>query len=365
MIRRLLPTALVLLLAACATPPRPAGQTATPGTTASAPATVPESYISADVAGAELDSLATWAAEDNSTWLIATAKSSHRLVVFDADTGTLLRTYGRRGSAPGAFDRPNGIATFGDLLFVVERDNRRVQVLRLPKFTPLASFGQQALRSPYGLWLHEVAPGELELYVTDSYMDGERFDVVPPLAQLDERVRRYRVVLREDGGLDARDLGAFGDTGAAGALRIVESIAGDPARRRLLVADEHRPSPSSLREYDFAGRYTGRSLPDGSFAGEAEGVALWPCRDDGGYWVAVDQQAPLTSFHLFGRTRLAANGSFQGRLTAQTDGIALHAAATARFPSGALFAVHEDRAVVAFDLRDVVEALQLDGSCLE
>ncbi|MGI8561300.1 MAG: phytase [Luteimonas sp.] len=360
--------AIVLLLAGCATGTPSLDPAA--GVPAPAPlapptaATVAEAYVSADVPGAELDSLATWTTDDGQTWLIASAKSSHRLVVFDADDGTLLRTFGQQGDAPGSFDRPNGLAVFGDLLFVVERDNRRVQVLRLPDFEPVADFGQDTLRSPYGLWLHETAPGELEAYVTDSYMDGERFDIIPPPQRLGERVRRYRIALREDGRLETQLLASFGDTAGPGMLRMVESIAGDPARRRLLIADEHRPSPSNLHEYGFDGRYAGRSLPEGTFAGEAEGVALWACRGDGGYWVAVDQQAPLTSFPLFDRDDLRLAGSFSGQITAQTDGIALHATATARFPAGALFAVHDDRAVVAFDLRDIARALRLDPDCL-
>jgi 3-phytase len=362
----LAPALLVLLLAACATSPS-AVPTVAPLEPGAAPVhgrTIAEAYVSADVPGEELDSLATWTGDDGSTWLIATAKSAHRLVVFDADSGALLRTFGTKGSAPGRFNRPNGIAMFGDLLFVVERDNRRVQVLRLPGFATVGTFGQDELRSPYGLWLHETAPGELEVYVTDSYMEGERFDVVPALSELGERVRRYRVVLDEDDGIQAQQLTAFGSTQLPGALRMVESIAGDPLRQRLLIADEFRPGPSNLRVYDFNGRYSSRSLPDGTFLGEAEGVALWTCDGNAGYWVAVDQQAPLTNFHLFDRNSLDPSGSFHGRVTSQTDGIALHAAATPRFPAGALFAVHDDRAVVAFDLREVVDALGLDPACL-
>ena len=45
--------------------------------------------------------------------------------------------------------------------------------------------------------------------------------------------------------------------------------------------------------------------------------------------------------------------------------MALHASGTARFPAGVLFAVHHDRAVAAFDLRDIAQALDLDPACLE
>lgn len=369
---RLTPLAAVLastvLLAACASTPIGSEREPDEGDDILAPtagyATVAEAFLTADTPAENIDSPASWIDDAGKAWLIATAKDTHRLAVYDGDSGTHVRDIGGEGAELGQFNRPNGIAVLDDLLFVVERDNRRVQVLRLPAFSPVGEFGSDQLRSPYGLWLHETAPDALEVYVTDSYMQGERFDVVPPLAQLDQRVRRYGVELKPDGGIEAKRLGAFGSTAPEGALRMVESIAGDPARKRLLIADEYRPAPSNLRVYDFSGRYSGRSLPDGTFLGEAEGVALWPCRDDLGYWVAVDQQAPLTSFHLFDRDGLAASGSFHGRVTAQTDGIALHAAATARFPSGVLFAVHDDRAVVAFDLGDVTDALHLDPACL-
>lgn len=351
-------TALLLtsLLSSCATP-RPGDA---PPTT---PSVIAEAYVSGKNPGEELDSLATWLHPDGTVWLIATAKSSHRLVVFDAGNGTRLRDVGGKGSEPGQFKRPNGIAVHGDLLFVAERDNHRVQVLSLPTFRSLGSFGQPALRSPYGLWLNPLADGAIEVYVTDNFMDGERFDVVPPLAQLDQRVRRYRVRVADDGAVRADEAGHFGDTSENNALRIVESIAGDAAHDRLLIADEYQPQ-STLREYTLAGRATGRRLPDDTFAFEAEGVALWACRNDRGYWVSVDQLSPLTVFHFFDRSTLVRVGSFTGRTVAATDGIALRAVPSAAFPNGALFAVHDDTSVAAFDLGQVAAALKLDRSCL-
>lgn len=360
----------LLLVGACAsTPPVVDPPPPVPSTVAApAPRVVPERYVSADDPADELDSLATWPAPDGRTWLIASAKSSDRLVVFDADSGERLRGGGGPGDAPGQFDRPNGVAVHGDHLFVVERDNRRVQAFALPGFEPLGSFGQAQLRSPYGLWINETEPGELEVYVTDSFMYGERFDVVPPAAELDQRVRRYRVRFdRRSGDLHARYAGAFGDTGEH-ALRVVESIAGDPSRDRLLIADERIPAAgggtaSTLREYGLDGHATGHSLPQDMFSAEAEGVALWTCTADLGYWIAVDQLAPRTVFHLFERGNLKPAGSFRGEATAFTDGVALHAATTRAFPQGALFAVHDDAAVAAFDLGDIARTLGLAAEC--
>ena len=364
----LLSCAAACLLAACSSAPAapPAPPAASGGVKT---VQIAERYVVGDLGEEELDSLATWTAPDGHTWLLASGKSADRLSVFDADTGEHLRFVGAPGKAAGQFDRPNGVAVLDDgeraLLFVVERDNHRVQVLGLPDFAPLAVFGAERLRSPYGIWLHSTAPGRIDAYVTDSFMYGERYDVVPPLPELAQRVRRFRLELGAD-GVTATDAGDFGDTTEAGALRMVESLAGDPANDRLLVADEATgPAPrrSNLREYTLAGRYTGRSLPEGSFDAEAEGIALWPCPGGGGYWVAVDQLFPRTRFHLFDRRTLQWRATWQGSTTANTDGIALHAAPTRAFPHGALFAVHQDKAIAAFDLGDVARALQLEPGC--
>jgi 3-phytase len=350
---------LLVALTACATPASREAITArTP------PAVVTEAYVSAENPGEELDSLATWHHPDGHTWLIATAKSGHRLVVFDADTGARLQEVGSKGTEPGQFKRPNGIAVLGDRLFVVERDNHRVQAFALPDFRPLGTFGEALLRSPYGLWLNPMGNDAIDVYVTDNFMEGPRYEVVPPLDQLDQRVRHYRVRFDAKGALAAETLRSFGDTREATALRIVESIAGDARRRTLLIADEDTRRESTLREYSQSGSYTGRSVPRSSFEAEAEGVALWTCGRDRGYWVAVDQLPALTTFRLFDRKSLAARGSFVGNTVAATDGIALRVAPSTRFPSGALFAVHRDKSVAAFDLRDIVATLKLDPACL-
>lgn len=357
--------ALLLALSACTTAPpaRPVAPVADEVPAAPAvDAVVAEAWVSEAEPEDELDSLAVWPTEDNRTWLIATAKSTHRLVVYDAETGQRLRNVGGRGTGPVQFDRPNGIAVFGDLVFVAERDNHRVQVLRLPDFAPVAMVGADVLRVPYGLWVRETGPDQLELFVTDSFMADFRTRELPPMGELDQRVKRFALELAPDGGVQSRYLGAFGDTGEAGALRMVESIAGDAVNDRLLIADEDRRVGSTLREYTLEGLYRARSLPP--FVADAEGIALWACDAGAGYWVAVDQLRP-TVFRLFDRATLAPVKTFSGKVVANTDGQVLHAAGTPRFPAGALFALHDDKAVAAFDLRDVVRALDLSERCMQ
>ena len=327
---------------------------------------IAEAFLTAATPADNIDSPAAWRAPDGKTWLFATAKEGDGLVVYDGDTGATLRSVGRKGKALGEFDRANGVFVQDDVLFVVERDNHRVQVLSLPSLRPLGSFGEADLDQPYGLWLRPSGEaGGYEVLVTDAYMAGEDAngdDIVPPLAQLDRRVKRYRVTISGD-ALQVRAAGAFGDTTAEGAIRIPESIWGDPANDRLLVSEEDVVTGTAVREYSLDGRYRGRSIGLGLFKAQAEGLALWQCAEGSGYWIATDQFKDRSLFHVFDRRTLEHVGAFAGNTVGNTDGIWLHQAATARFPAGVFYAVHDDQAVAAFDWRDVAQALKLPATC--
>ena len=361
---RLLLPALALLATACASDgPRDPSSVPLPRVFGAESTTVPEAFVSAATPEHEIDSLAATRRPDGSTWLVATAKETHSLVVYDGDTGAPLRTVGGRGEGPGQFNRPNGIAIEGDLVFVVERDNHRVQVLRLPDFEPVGLVGADVLRSPYGLWLHALPDGRLEMLVTDSFMADYKTMLLPPMAELDQRVKRFVLTFPVGGGVQAEYAGHFGDTTEEGALRMVESIVGDPLHDRLMIAEEDTRVGTTLRVYDLAGRYSGNNLPRERFKAQAEGVALWACPDGSGYWLATDQNSDLTVFHVFDRRELGYLGSFNGGKTAMTDGIWLHQDATAAFPDGVLYAAHNDEGVAAFDWRVIAEALDIRPRC--
>ena len=78
--------------------------------------------------------------------------------------------------------------------------------------------------------------------------------------------------------------------------------------------------------------------------------------------MAVDQLTP-TRFRVFDRATLAPAGVFSGKVTSNTDGETVYAMPTPRFPAGALFALHNDVSLAAFDLRDIARALDLKGDC--
>jgi 3-phytase len=361
MLRQAVVATLSIAVAACASqPPRPAPPPASGDGLAAT--TVAESFVTQLTPVDNIDSIATWTPPDGGVWLIATAKDSGRLIVFDGDSGTTLRTFGTAGQGPGQFSRPNGIAVFGDLVFVVERDNHRVQVLRLPGFEPVGSFGDTELSKPYGLWLRESAPLELDIDVTDSYQGPG--DTVPALDQLDRRVKRFHVLLDGAGIGSATLVTHYGDTQEAGAIRWIESIVGDPLHDRVLIPEEYiEHEPGEIRVYDLQGRYTGADVGRRLFGGQPEGLALYDCPDGSGYWIATDQQLESNRFHVFDRRSLQHLGTFHGNTVQFTDGVALHAQPTARFPAGVFYAVHHDQGVVAFDWREIALALSLRAGC--
>lgn len=328
-------------------------------------AVVPEAFITTRTPDDNVDSPALWRGPDGRALLLATAKATGRLMAYDGDTGESLDPLGRRGTGAAEFDRPNGIFVVDDLVFVVERDNQRVQVLRLPGFEPVGHFGGSELKQPYGIWLHATAPGRYDVRVTDAYMagvDADDEDIVPPLAELDRRIQRYTVTIDGD-TLQATLADSEGDTTAAGAIRIPESIWGDTAHGRLLVAEEDTVTGTALREYRLDGRFAGRTIGEGLFKAQAEGIALWQCDDGSGYWLATDQFKDRSLFHVFDRENLAHLGAFAGKTTGNTDGVWLHQPGTANFPAGVFYAVHDDMAVAAFDWRAIATALDLRQTC--
>jgi len=239
---------------------------------------------------------------------------------------------------------------------VVERDNRRIQVLRLPSLEPLGTFGEEHLERPYGVTVIS-SERSFELFVTDNFEPEP--GLTPAPERLRERVEHFR--FRVDGdSLSSERVGAFGETAGDGALTKVESIGADRGQGILLVADED-PGQLQYEIYDASCAYRS-SLGRGLFRIEPEGVALYECGRRG-LWVAVDQEETLTRFHLFDRETLEHKGSFTGAAAGNTDGIALTTRGFAGFSRGALFAVHDDQSMAAFDWAQVEETLSLTGIC--
>jgi len=358
-------------LSACADPPSSTNVSndSLPSEAAAVGASVPtlaERYITAAAPALNIDSVATHSGTDGATWLFATAKEGHVIRVFDAATGVVVRDIGAAGSEPGQFSRPNGVIARDGLLVIVERDNRRVQVLGIPALTTLAVFGAEELVKPYGGYLEPLGADRYQLFVTDNYETAD--EQVPPESELGRRVHVWQLgVQRDAAGLPVAVTAAhtrtFGETAGPGVLRIVESIWGDPAHDRLLIAEEDPAGGIVLKGYTFAGRFNDEIVGAGIFRTQPEGIALYECAGGDGYWITTDQDLGRNVFHLFDRVSLVHVGAFQGAVTRNTDGIWLEQAPLPGFPDGAFFAVHDDQAVAAFDWREIETALGLPPQC--
>lgn len=346
------------LLAGCAATPAARTAAFTQDEPGAGPVTIAERFTTPSMPAQELDSLALWRPPGGNPWLLATAKNGARVMVFDALTGAVLGSLQPPPQQPPLL-RPNGIAVAGDAALVVDQQRARVDVLRLPDGARIASIGEGLLRNPYGIWARPLADGSLSVYVTDSYrLEGGR---MPPAQQLGERVRQFRVWPGQDWRV--RHLRSFGATSGPGMLLTVESIAGDPRHDRLLVAEEEPGAPSGLRVYRMDGTFTGTTIDSGVYQRQAEGLALVACADGSGYWIGSDQHATAQRFHVFDRASLRWLGAFGGERVRDTDGLAFAPGPLPGFPHGALYAQHDNRAVVAFDWRDIATALALPPGC--
>ena len=319
---------------------------------------VDETFVTPRQNWALVDSPAIWTGQAGETWIVATGKLTSRLYVSDAATGAHIRTIGRRGSKLGEFSRPNGIAIAGDLALVVERDNHRVQVLRLPDFTPVGTFGEETLSKPYGVAVQSHAKGEMIVFITDDYQEKNGRDLAG--RDLGERVKRFRV--SESGqGLVSTYLGAFGDTVGAGRLIGVESVAVDPDAGILLIADE---GAIDVKVYRTDGSFTGLVLWGDLIRTEPEGIVLYACGPSEGYWVVTDQHPGDNRFLVFDRKSFALLGGVRGKTMRNTDGIALIQRPVGPMSAGALYGSHKDRSVGAISWSRIASALGLRADCV-
>ena len=312
-------------------------------------------WVSEKHAGDDLDSPAAWRAPSGQVWVITSAKLGNALYVIDGVTGRSIRKVGTGGLKPGQFGRPNGVAVWGDILLVVERDNQRVQAFQLPAFKPMGFIGGDVLVKPYGLAIIPRDANSAEMYIT------ENADLSPYPEEhakvLRQRVKKFAIT-RTPGSVKGRLLLAFGDTVGGGKLTKVESIAADAAAARLVIADE---AVGDLNVYTLDGKYES-DFGKKRFHGDAEGIVLYGCGPTAGYWIATDQSARRNRFHLFERATHTYLATFALAGVTTTDGVALMPGVVGPMQN-AFYALNDDVNVAAVSLGAVLAALKLPDPC--
>ena len=90
-----------------------------------------------------LDSITSW-----KNLILASSKNNHSILCFDKDTGKLMDTIGSKGFDHDKFNRPNGIKVINNFLFIVERDNKRCQIINMETKEAISYFGFKNLKKP-------------------------------------------------------------------------------------------------------------------------------------------------------------------------------------------------------------------------
>lgn len=244
--------------------------------------------------------LAVWPGAGQRPWLVVAAAASHRLVLFDAESGELLREVGALGDRAGSFREPVAVAVGGDLAFVVERGNARVQVLRLPGLATVGFLGEGELRRPAAVAVEPAGEGWTVWVGEEDTSPGQG-------ARPELSVHRFAVA-------------ADGSSGAG--LRQVVPL-DVPLALPLVVA----------------GRLTS--------------AAAYPCESGGGWLVALEngEILALAGPSAAAVALLAVDG------VAALGSLAVAAGPIASLPAGNLYAVTADSRIVAVAGADLAVAV--------
>jgi len=294
--------------------------------------------------------------DKSGSYVITTAKATDQLVVYNAIDGKIVKRVGGTGSNLGQFKRPNGIWVYGNLCFVVERDNHRVQVLSLPNFEPLTTFGDDKLNKPYGLTVFRK-DDKFHIYLTDNYEFIE--NQIPADSLLDKRVLHYTFNVEKGKITNINFEKYIGETTGEGILRVVESIYADPVNDNLLICEEYEGEGNTcVKVYDLKGKFK-KTLGLGLFKSQAEGLALIRCGKNG-YWISTDQSKSSNIFHFFDRKTFDYVNSFESTNLSNTDGIWITQETFDINNQGAFIAVNDDGGIGIWNLGPLLFKLDLN-----
>tara|TARA_B100001765_G_scaffold206889_1_gene164547 strand:+ start:184 stop:1248 length:1065 start_codon:yes stop_codon:yes gene_type:complete len=307
-----------------------------------------ETYFTPIEPNDELDSPAVYHG-NNEAWIVVTGKDGDRLSVYDANSGKKVRVIGSNGVGFSQFAYPNGIWIEDNLMIIVERDNHRLQLFRLPDFEPLGFIGETELATPYGINVLYDSEGQLDVFVTDSEYVIDK----DPVEVHGRRIRHWKLTVEGD-AISHTLVNTFGDITGPGMLYEVESIFADRQHNRLMIADEQE---NVIKVYTMDGDFTGIILAKGRFAGDPEGIALYKCGENDGVWIFTDQSHDRNRFHLFDRKSLQYLETFTMSQTTNTDGIWLTQKPTGRFSDGVFCTLNNDKNVSVVNVSSFKEAM--------
>ena len=261
--------------------------------------------------------------------IVVTVKDKNELHVYNAMNGELKKSIKRENAFP------NGITTINDqFVLVTERDNKQVAVFN-SSMEFLGSFGNNELRSPYGITFYKQDNSSYKVLVTDSYEYNN---------PREDRILTWDFSI-ENKSFNVSKASVLGNP----TLYQVESIQADKHYNTLLVAEEMEEHHKVMVLDLMTGEVLKEDLGDFNRGNDPEGIALVINKDHQGYWICTEQSKTDNRFHLYDRKTLENFATMYLDNVSYTDGIATAYMHGKWF----LYAVDNDARVAAFELPEI------------
>ena len=261
--------------------------------------------------------------------IVVTVKDKNEIHVYNAMNGEFKKSIKR----DNAF--PNGVTTINDqFVLVTERDNKQVAVFN-SSMDFLGTFGNDELRSPYGITFYKQEDGLYKVLVTDSYEYNN---------PREDRILTWDFTIDNE-SFNISSASVLGNP----TLYQVESIYADQHYQTLLVAEEMQEHHKVMALDLMTGEVKKEDLGNFNRGNDPEGIALVINKDNNGYWICTEQSKTDNRFHLYDRKTLEYMNTMYLDNVSYTDGIATAYMHGKWF----LYAVDNDARVVAFELPEI------------
>ena len=218
---------------------------------------------------------------------------------------------------------------------MTERDNKQVAVFN-SSMDFLGAFGNDELRSPYGITFYKQEDNSYKVLVTDSYEYNN---------PREDRILSWDFII-ENKEFTVGPATVLGNP----TLYQVESIQADKHYQTLLVAEEMKEHHKVMALDLMTGEVIKEDLGNFDRGNDPEGIALVINKDNSGYWICTEQSKTDNRFHLYDRKTLEYKTTMYLDNVAYTDGIATAYMHGKWF----LYAIDNDARVVAFELPDEI-----------
>ena len=261
--------------------------------------------------------------------IVVTVKDKNEIHVYNAMNGEFKKSIKR----DNAF--PNGVTTINDqFVLVTERDNKQVAVFN-SSMDFLGTFGNDELRSPYGITFYKQEEGLYKVLVTDSYEYNN---------PREDRILTWDFTIDNE-SFNVSSATVLGNP----TLYQVESIYADQHYQTLLVAEEMQEHHKVMALDLMTGEVKKEDLGNFNRGNDPEGIALVINKDNNGYWICTEQSKTDNRFHLYDRKTLEYMNTMYLDNVSYTDCIATAYMHGKWF----LYAVDNDARVVAFELPEI------------